>query len=793
MTGADLAEIRRAVALLFAPGDVVELRAVDVRGKIHAGYFTDFEKLAREAAKLSGAASGVYVVLNRINPDLLARSANRIIVSPKNLTQDNDVVRRLWLPIDIDSKRPAGISATDAEHQAALNTAKAVEACLIGLGFPADSIIVGDSGNGAHVLARADLSNDLENRALIESCLKALAVKFDSDRVAIDQTVHNAARIWKLPGTLARKGDSTVERPHRIARIITAPERLTTAPMEAFESLAATLQTEEPKAVAPWRPFNLQSWLQEHGIEVSRVEPYKGGTRHILKQCPFNPEHRGTSVAVFEGPDGLGFKCHHNACHGKTWGDVRELFEPGYKRPGRKPEPDEKAHQTFASFIVAENYLYEEIYRDGKSAFIEYNINTSDTRIVSHIKQGDMEIHPQYGEEIEMGAVKLPSGIVKYGDTMSLLNEIMAHGQCYLDVSKAFLKFAAYYILLSWLYDRFDTLPYLRFLGDTGTGKSRGLDVIGGLCYRSTIVSGCITPAPIYRMLKRWTGTMVLDEADLKNSDEYNEVVTILNCGFEKGRPVSRATKDNPDKLQFFPVYGPKVFATRRRFKDAALESRCLTEIMSETARDDIAPTLTSEFYGEQEALRNKLLLFRFRNYNSVSPDQVTTLQFKDIEPRLKQISTCFCCLFAGQPDALEDFLLFIRNQQRELIEQRAATPVGQVVEQLFSLIDTDTLETIETLDTGGKLLKLSAGDIADKLNSMDARVVGQILKNLGLRTRAVKVSGSVKRCIVFEENKLNVLRRRYIQSEDDSVSKVSKVSKVKGLREESVKNGVEV
>jgi hypothetical protein len=75
----------------------------------------------------------------------------------------------------------------------------------------------------------------------------------------------------------------------------------------------------------------------------------------------------------------------------------------------------------------------------------------------------------------------------------------------------------------------------------------------------------------------------------------------------------------------------------------------------------------------------------------------------------------------------------------------------------------------------------------------MDARVVGQTLKNLGLRTKAVKVSGSVKRCIVFEKNKLNVLRRRYIQSEDDSVSMVSMVSRVTGLREESVKNGVEV
>lgn len=443
------------------------------------------------------------------------------------------------------------------------------------------------------------------------------------------------------------------------------------------------------------------------------------------------------------------------------------------------------------SFLTLDNYIYEEIYRDAKASFVGYNIDTGEVKTLTCVMDRNVKIMPQQGEELALGAIKLPSDIAEYVNMVSLLRDIETHIRCYLDVSDAFRKFGSYYVLLSWLYDRFNTLPYLRFLGDTGTGKSRGLDVIGGLCYRPTIVSGCITPAPIYRMLRRWGGTMVLDEADLKNSDEYNEVVTILNCGFEKGRPVIRATKDNPDKLQFLPTFGPKVFATRRRFKDTALEARCLTEIMSETPRDDIPSTLTSKFNEEQERIRNKLLLFRLRNYNRVSPEESVTLEFRDIEPRLKQISSCFCCLFVGQPDALEDFKVFIKNHQRELIEQRAATPVGQVVEQLFSLIDTDTVETIETLDTGEKLFKVSAGDIADKLNNMDARLVGQILKTLGLHTKATKVSGSVKRCIVFEKSKLNVIRRRYIQSEDDSVSSVSKVSRVTGLREDSVKNGV--
>jgi hypothetical protein len=43
---------------------------------------------------------------------------------------------------------------------------------------------------------------------LVRGILEALAFRFDDDRVKVD-TTSNAARIWKLYGTTARKGDDT--------------------------------------------------------------------------------------------------------------------------------------------------------------------------------------------------------------------------------------------------------------------------------------------------------------------------------------------------------------------------------------------------------------------------------------------------------------------------------------------------------------------------------------------------------------------------------------------------------
>jgi hypothetical protein len=49
----------------------------------------------------------------------------------------------------------------------------------------------------------------------------------------------------------------------------------------------------------------------------------------------------------------------------------------------------------------------------------------------------------------------------------------------HVDFSTSFEKVATYYVLLTWLYDAFNELPYLRMRGDYGTGKTRALLVLG--------------------------------------------------------------------------------------------------------------------------------------------------------------------------------------------------------------------------------------------------------------------------------------------------------------------------
>lgn len=223
----DAAAILAAARLLVEPGSVVELRALHVeqrygRPATVAGFFDSdhLDQLAEEAAGLSPRSTGVYVTLNPLNPDLLARRCNRVAAADSGLlSADLHVLRRRWLLVDADPVRTSGVSATDGEKALAWSVIQEVREDLRGSCW-ADPVLA-DSGNGYHLLYPIDLPPD--DGGLVKRTLQALAARYDTARVKVDTTVFNPARISKLYGTLSRKGDGTPDRPHRLAKLLEVP------------------------------------------------------------------------------------------------------------------------------------------------------------------------------------------------------------------------------------------------------------------------------------------------------------------------------------------------------------------------------------------------------------------------------------------------------------------------------------------------------------------------------------------------------------------------------------------
>lgn len=243
---ADLTQIRDTLLLLFEPGSVYEIRMPKTgRTRTVRGYFDNVDAAVDACATWSGKAAAVYVTLNPVNPALLARCANRLEPYAETTSNDSDVLCRRWLLVDIDPTRPSGISASEDELEAAKALGRSVARWLATeLDWPKPAYAL--SGNGAHLLYRIALPNDDASTQLVQRCLQTLAQLFDNAAVTVDTTVFNASRISKVYGTLAAKGDSTPERPHRLAQLLTDPTEPPT-PVTDAQLKALTSRFVEPE------------------------------------------------------------------------------------------------------------------------------------------------------------------------------------------------------------------------------------------------------------------------------------------------------------------------------------------------------------------------------------------------------------------------------------------------------------------------------------------------------------------------------------------------------------------
>src|SRR5712691_1376390 len=353
-------EIRRGLKLLFRHGDVVELRVPKTpRDGTISGYFNGSEALIKCAIELDRRIiPAQYVTLNELDPALLARSANRVKTRADVTTSDGNIRRRRWLLVDLDSRRPAGVSASDVEHQAALDRARTGRDGLAAEGWPMP--ILADSGNGSHLLYRIDLPNDPTVTQLVTKCLKAISQRYGDAQVSIDETVGNPARITKLYGTPARKGDDTPERPHRLSQILEAPETCAVVPEDLLVKLAAEVTDPVRPAVAgKGSGFQVEDWIARHGLKVRRGPlPWEGrGEKWELEVCPFDEEHTGGCAVITRGHDGrIGFRCQHNSCSGKGWRELRELLDGPHDLRMRWGLSDEDLKHQVARAEVADDW-----------------------------------------------------------------------------------------------------------------------------------------------------------------------------------------------------------------------------------------------------------------------------------------------------------------------------------------------------------------------------------------------------------------------------------------------------
>ncbi len=300
-----------------------------------SGLFDNLHALRLTIADLSGKGN----LYTSINAPRLVQATNDM---GSAALRDSDIGHYTRIVFDFDPIRPIGQPSTNGELSLALAARNNFVQAMRAVSWPMPATAM--SGNGAHAMFRCLVPATPDFREMLSTLYRGLQAEFSTEQVLFDPTVRNPARIWRLYGSINRKGDPTAERPHRQAQII-IPDRWSSLDTQMVERLANRYeqQAKQHKETAnarvqtpvrfgshgDYRTLNVTAWFSSH-------QAYKrslGKGRHAVR-CPWVAEHSdndtptGTSTIVWDADPGLwpNFHCSHAHCAGRKIRDVMAIW-----------------------------------------------------------------------------------------------------------------------------------------------------------------------------------------------------------------------------------------------------------------------------------------------------------------------------------------------------------------------------------------------------------------------------------------------------------------------------------
>jgi hypothetical protein len=309
----------------------------------------------------------------------------------------------------------------------------------------------------------------------------------------------------------------------------------------------------------------------------------------------------------------------------------------------------------------------------------------------------------------------------------SFLNKYYLMGDKYLG------RILAYYVMLTWVYDSFNTICYLRAIGEAGAGKSELMNRLGAVCYRLLSSSGATSAAAFFRVTETYRGTVFLDEADLHDGgDMTNDLVKFLNLGAMKGGSVIKLA-DVPTEngreweAVLFNAFCPKLIAMRREFRDDAVGSRSLTFKLTprepiELKEAGVRLFVDDEFRQRAQKIRNLLLRWRMEHWE---PEIEVGEELMDLEisSRLNQVTMPLKAIARDDQELQREIETFLRAYNEEMVLERSMSIPARLVEAMWRIKLFKSLhEKYVVRNVDGEMayvgdISVTANEIIDRMN----------------------------------------------------------------------------
>lgn len=409
----------------------------------------------------------------------------------------------------------------------------------------------------------------------------------------------------------------------------------------------------------------------------------------------------------------------------------------------RKRATEDQAHLRYVETLGGpiHGYLIEYLY-DPKEDKASLAWRTPEGTILQgdYVDiEGDRYIPANPNRMIQDGGVLFPSELGPRKSTRELVAYVeLFVNQHYLVGDKKLSRMIAYYVMLTWVYDAFNALPYLRAMGEAGAGKSELMRRVGFVCYRMMAASGANSAASFFRTVEKYRGTVFIDEADLHDGgDMTNDLVKFLNLGAMKGNPIWRlAETTNTDGEKDFETityttFCPKLIAMRRDFKDDAVGTRSITlKLMPrepiELVQAGVKFHINEEFRQKALHLRNMLLRWRLEKWQPEIEIDEEDIDL-EISSRLNQVTLPLLAIAKDDAELKADIRRYLREYNSEMILSRSMTIEARIVEAMWKIyteaplrlvamgVEPDGREYIYT----GRIAK-TANQIIDEMNKTD-------------------------------------------------------------------------
>ena len=483
-------------------------------------------------------------------------------------------------------------------------------------------------------------------------------------------------------------------------------------------------------------------------------------------------------------------------------------------RGKNKEESKEKIVEV--SRLITETFIAEEIYDPSDPSqplprFAVKYFNKDEIEFQDIIDLGEKDVKgrpiiytPVFNDHVKKGMVILPHKPVP-----CTIKEVVEEATAF--VFKSFdpcgkdneLKILILIPISSWILDKERPLlpvagigvfaALIACRGPSGTGKNRLANLLRFLSYHPLIQLSTYRIPSLYRPLDIWKGTLIMDEADVKNTGATSQLIHFINSR-ATGTPIGRQNPESPSQCDAFDSFGQTILTQRRHFDDNATEGRTIP-YYCDVSEKKIPTLLTKEEILKGYDLQDKLLYIRLKYWDKIKIEKTLWVE-KVSDHRLNSILLPIMALAKFDPGLKEIVSSNIATLHEARRRLKAQSDDGVMINVLWEKIesglfgvhntlyylgaeresykgiDDEELERITPLTTTllGDSLKRSSRDVRKILTSLNLSP-----ENAPSRFRVGKRS---YRGIFFEPKKMEKRLREFVVAyENNELYKVLNIS----------------